>query len=260
MPPAFLAPLGLEPLVDAELEGLDRPLDVGRAGDRRERPAEDQVAGVVLGRKDAAAVVGQGEVATGVLIRVVVEVVLDAQLVQLHVREGVAEVDDEVDLVVQAVDVEQLALDVGIDLPERRVGPEPDTAPGPADRLAVDLVVPADELALGVGGDAEEVQVDRRVELVRRVDPAALERPVGVGDRVGRQVGEDRPVVDLGGRVDVRVVGPGVLEVGQAVAQERVAQAVVIPLGVPLGLGVERLEVGLGQQGERPVFSSGRSP
>ena len=47
--------LGLEPLVEAELERLDRRLDVGRAGDRREGPAEDQVPGVVGEGQDAAA-------------------------------------------------------------------------------------------------------------------------------------------------------------------------------------------------------------
>ena len=51
-------------------------------GDRRDGPAEDQVPGVVLRRQEAAGVVGQGEVAADVLVGVVVEVVLDADLVE----------------------------------------------------------------------------------------------------------------------------------------------------------------------------------
>ena len=56
---------------------VDRGLDVGRAGDRRERLAQDQVPRVVRARQDAAGVAGDGEVAADVLVGVVVEVVLD---------------------------------------------------------------------------------------------------------------------------------------------------------------------------------------
>ena len=67
--------------------------------------------GSYCGGQDAAGVVGQGEVAADGFVGVVVEVVLHADLVELDVRVGVAVVGLEVDLVVQAVDVEQLALD-----------------------------------------------------------------------------------------------------------------------------------------------------
>ena len=158
---------------------------------------------------------------------------------------------------VQAVDVEQFALDIR-DTPSRghHVGPGAGASPDPADRMAADLVVPADRLPLDVGRDPEELEVERQVELMSRGEPAALEGPVGVRDRVDRQVREDRLVVDFGRRVDVGVVDPGVLEIRQPVAQERVAQPVIVPLGIPLGLGVEGLEVGLGQQGGGDVPSA----
>ena len=61
---------------------VDRRLDVGRAGDRRERPAEDQVPRVVRAAAGRRRVVRQGEVAADELVGVVVEVVLDADLVE----------------------------------------------------------------------------------------------------------------------------------------------------------------------------------
>ena len=113
-PPLALRPaLGLEPLVEPEADGLDRVLDVGRARDRRGRAAQGEESRVVLRGQEAADVVGQREVAAGVLVGVVVEVVLNADAVEVDVRVGRAEVDEEVDLVSQAVDVEQLALESG---------------------------------------------------------------------------------------------------------------------------------------------------
>ena len=61
----------------------------------------------------------------------------------------------------------------GIRLPGHDVGPAADGAPDPADRVAVDLVVPRRRLALDVGHDPDEVEVDRHVELVGRVVAAA---------------------------------------------------------------------------------------
>ena len=162
---------------------LDRRLDVGRAGDRRDRPAEDQVPRVVRARQDAAGVARQREVAADELVRVVVEVVLDGDLVELHVRVGRAEVGEEADLVVQAVDVEELALDVGIASSRRssrcarRGAPDAAHRAGRllAERPAAELVAPADDLALDVGHDPDDVvDVQRHVELVVRVEPAAL--------------------------------------------------------------------------------------
>ena len=86
--PPFRAPLGLQPLMDAQLEGLDRGLDVGRPGDGRERPAEDQMAGVVLGGKMPPALIGQGEVAADVFVGVVVEVVLHAERFRLTLEKA----------------------------------------------------------------------------------------------------------------------------------------------------------------------------
>ena len=44
--------LGLQPLVDPHLNRVDRGLDVGRAGDRRQRLAQDQVPRVVGKRQN----------------------------------------------------------------------------------------------------------------------------------------------------------------------------------------------------------------
>ena len=206
--------------------------------------------GSYCGGQDAAGVGRQGEVAADVLVGVVVEVVLDADPVEVHGRVGGAVVGLEVDLVVQAVDVEQLALDPGIGLPGHHVGPGPDGPPEAAQRLAADLVVPADGLALDIGDDPEDVELDRQVDLVAGERPAGLERAAGVRDRVERDEREDVRVVHLAGRVRVRVVDAGVLIVGEEVAQERVAQAVVVELGEPLGVGVPVLEVRLGM--DRP--------
>ena len=87
-PPALRPALGLEPLVDAQLDGLDRGLDVGRPGDRRDGSPQGEESRVVLRGQQAADVVGQGEIAAGVLVGVVVEVVLDADAVQVDVRVG----------------------------------------------------------------------------------------------------------------------------------------------------------------------------
>ena len=132
-PPLALGPaLGLEPLVNAELERGDRRLDIRRAGDRREGAAEDQEPGIVGRGQDASGPARHREVAADELVGVVVEVVLDGDRVELLVRVGRAEVGEEADLVVQAVDVEDLVLDVGIDLPRRHLGVHARRAPEPA--------------------------------------------------------------------------------------------------------------------------------
>ena len=134
-PPPLGAPLGLEPLVDVRAGGSRCvawtsvvPV-IGEIARRRIR-----YRGSYCGGRMPPCVVGQGEVAADLLVGVVVEVVLDADLVQVDVRVGVAVVGLEVDLVVQAVDVEQLALDVGIGLPRHDVGAGPDGTPEPTER------------------------------------------------------------------------------------------------------------------------------
>ena len=110
-------------------------LDVRRAGDRREGAAEDQEPGIVGSRQDAAGPARQREVAADELVGVVVQIVLDGDPVELVIGVGRPEVAEEADLVVQAVDVEDLVLDVGIDLPRRHLGMHaggtPDTGPAP---------------------------------------------------------------------------------------------------------------------------------
>ena len=70
--------------MDAELHRVDRRLDVGRAGDRREHLAQDQVPRVVGERQDAPREARDGQVSPHVFVRVVVEVVLDGDVVELR--------------------------------------------------------------------------------------------------------------------------------------------------------------------------------
>ena len=76
-----------------------------------------------------AGIVRDREVAADELVFVVVKVVLDGNRVERLVRERRAEVGVEAHLVVQAVDVEDLVLDVGIELIGRHLGVHAGRAP-----------------------------------------------------------------------------------------------------------------------------------
>ena len=130
----------------------------------------------------------------------------------------------------------------------------PTRAPGAADRaVVVDLVRPADELALRVGHDLQGAELQGGVELLREVGASRVELAAGVADRVAPQEGEDVRVVHLGRRVQHVVVDPGVRERRDVVAQDRVAQPVVVQLREHLRLRVPVLEVRLRQRREGAV-------
>ena len=88
--------------------------------------------GVVGERQDAALEARDGQVPPDELVGVVVQVVLDGDAVEPDIGERRPGVDEEADLVVQPVDVQDLALDVRVLLPERRLGPAAHAAPGTA--------------------------------------------------------------------------------------------------------------------------------
>ena len=213
-------------------------------------------------RQDAVGPARDREVAADKLVRVVVEIVLDGDLVEPLVRVRRAEVGEEAHLVVQAVDVEDLVIGIGIDLPRRHLGMHARRAPVPAggagallvEGPAADLVAPAHDLPLQVRHHPDDVvDVQRHVDLVISVAPRRREDPARVRDRIVRHEREQVPVIHHGVRVDRGVVDPGVLVVVEPVVRERIAQAIVVEPGQPLGVGVEALEVGLGPEVPRPV-------
>ncbi len=74
--------------------------------------ASTWVARVVLGWEQPTVVLVEREVTSNELVGIVVEVVLNSDLVQVHVGVGGAVVGLEVDLVIQAVDIQQITFDI----------------------------------------------------------------------------------------------------------------------------------------------------
>ena len=159
--------------------------------------------------------IGEGHIAAYVFVGVIVEVVLDGDAVELLIGVRRAGVDEEADLVVEPVNVHELALDVGVLLPGRHLGRAP-AAPqmrpiAPVGRCpsgsAAELVGPAHRLTLHIRHEPDHVaEVQRHVQLVVGVKPARRECSRRIRDRVERQerkeigiihhhVGMDRGVV-----------------------------------------------------------------
>src|SRR5262249_54176585 len=113
----------------------------------------------------------RADVAQGLVGGIVVEAIELRQGEMRHVRVDIDEVGAEDDLVIDAVEVPQVALDIGIDAAERDAGADAAATPGAADRVAIFVMAVGGQVEQAVGNDLEGPQGEGQREFLHQVEP-----------------------------------------------------------------------------------------
>ena len=137
-----------------------------------------------------------------------------------------------------------VAFHLGIDGPHRQRGADAGLVIGPRQRLAVDVFAPVAQLAQQVGHDLHRPEFDGQVDFV-----AGNESPAGEILRFPGQMAH-RLVARRGagqrGHLELGIAQARVLEPGQLVVHQRLAQQVMIEARQPLRIGDEVVQPRLG--------------
>ena len=212
----------------------------------------------VIGRwQDSPREGGESQIPTHIFVSIIIEVVLNGDAVKLLIGVRRPSVGEDAELVIEPVDIHQLAFDVAILLPGRDFRAESRRAPVPAHRpvglmpewTAAELIGPADKLTLDVRHETKHVaEVQRHVQLVIGVKPAGRKRSRRIRDWVIWHVSEQIRIVDHDVGMDRGVVHTRVSVIREMVVEKGIAQAIIVDTWQPLRVGVPVLQVRLGPE------------
>ena len=240
--------LGLPSLVNAEPDGLHvvgdlharRGDPVAHAGAKGIEPLvhlRRQGGGARRRYRPDAVRVGH-EAALKRLDRPVVQRIVQRQIRQVTIGFGDGDLQLEIDLVGQAVNVPQFAFDRRIDVPHRQRGADADLPVGAVQRFTVEGFAPMAQFTQRVGHDFHLAGLKGPIEFLAANQAFAL--PVELFPRHVAEGGVGR-IGRRRGNAVVGIAGRGMLEPGETVAQQRLAQPEVIAPRQPLRLRDERI-------------------
>ena len=187
-------------------------------------------------------------------LRVIVERIIQRELADVLAGIGVVEIRYERHFVGQAVQIEQHALDRGMDFPERQTGSHARLTVEPRDViLLVQALSPVTRFAQSIRHDPHRPHLKRQIDFLPRDEPT----PFGLHRRLfPRQIAPASEILRIGRRfqhIETRVTGLRMRVPGQVIIQEGSAQQEMVAPRPPIGLRYEGIQMILAANAQRLV-------